>query len=203
MVVKARQGGTGRVRGGRPGAQQGGGSSPGSPSGDPTGWVGPKWSPTDHSEFYTISGTNNETATRNSAFGGTNTFCRSDTAQTAGARDVFILIGQMGSAGFLVGLANGAEGTYVGATNNSIGYWAQGNTFINAGFGAVSPPSYTTGDTIGIRADLDANTVAFNKNGGAWSATTSISVLRPGSDPIFIAASLTDVVNDFVTILNQ
>jgi hypothetical protein len=34
MVVKARQGGTGRVRGGRPGAQQGGGSSPGSPVGD-------------------------------------------------------------------------------------------------------------------------------------------------------------------------
>lgn len=32
MPVKARQGGTGRVRGGRPGAQQGGGSSPGAPS---------------------------------------------------------------------------------------------------------------------------------------------------------------------------
>jgi lysophospholipase L1-like esterase len=35
MPVKARQGGTGRVRGGRPGAQQGGGSSPGSPTGVP------------------------------------------------------------------------------------------------------------------------------------------------------------------------
>lgn len=34
MPVKARQGGTGRIRGGRPGAQQGGGSSPGSPTGD-------------------------------------------------------------------------------------------------------------------------------------------------------------------------
>src|SRR4051812_15269288 len=118
MPVKARAGGQGRVRGGRVGAQQGTGGTPSPPTQDPSvgfaagsatvsavgttytppSWVGPSWSPTDHREFVTVSGTNNEIATRNNAAGGAHACGRSDIGQTTGVRDVEMTITQKNSS---------------------------------------------------------------------------------------------------------
>jgi hypothetical protein len=205
MPVKARAGGQGRVRTGRVGGQTGSGSSPGSPTGDPPAWIGPTWSPTDHREFVTISGANNQVATRNSAFGGNYASGRSDMAQTTGSRDVSITVTQMNGADMQLGVGNGAAdlGQYAGSDNNSLGFRSGGDALLNGGFvGMTGTSTFGTGDVIGMRIDLDANTVAVNKNGGAWSSTASIVALRPASDPIFLMYSLKDTLNDAVTLNN-
>jgi hypothetical protein len=38
---------------------------------------------------------------------------------------------------------------------------------------------HTTGDVVGFDINLDANTFAFNKNNGAWSAATTIPFAGP------------------------
>jgi hypothetical protein len=204
MPVKARAGGQGRVRTGRVGGQTGSGSSPGSPTGDPPAWAAPIWSQTDVSQFITISGSNNEIATRNSAFGGAWVSVRSETYQTSGLRYVELTVGQS-SGGMFIGVGNAAEILNSAIGNpNSTAYWSIGQIVHSNAFVTVSPApaSFVAGDVIGMNVDLDANTIAFNKNGGTFTGTASLADLRPSSDPIFIMISLNETVGDTVRLNN-
>lgn len=77
-----------------------------------------------------------------------------------------------------LGLANASEtlNSFIGNTNNSIGYYTGGGVDLN-GVEQAKLATWTTGDVIGVRVNTTANTVEFNKNGGAWSATISIAAL--------------------------
>lgn len=221
MPVKARQGGTGRVRGGRPGAQQGTGGTPSPPTQDPSvgfasgaatasgvgntvsgsSWVGPTWSLTDHSDRIDISGSNNQTATHNALGSSAQPSAKSEEYQTTGSRYVeFHIDLQTGGETVFVGIGNGAaptSTTFTGFDANGVGYNSAGNVWTNGGFASINGdanlPSFTTGDAIGMVVDLDANTLKFRKNGGTYSATMSISGLRPASDPIFVMCTLSCV----------
>lgn len=90
--------------------------------------------------------------------------------------------------GMMLGLGNGKSplNNYSGSTNDGISYDARGRVLKNT-IGIAVVPSYTTGDVVGIKADLDAHTVSFNKNGGAWSAALDITSL--GSE-VYVTCSL-------------
>lgn len=148
------------------------------------------WSPTDHSLYVDIS-VSRRMATRNNVLGGAWHSARSDTSQSSGIRSVQFTIVNVGGGGCQVGVCNGAESfyDYVGVTNNGVSYLSNGNAIKNAAFTGTMPGTYTTGDVIGMVVDLDAHTVKFNKNGGAYSPTIDITSL--GAD-VFVACSLND-----------
>lgn len=151
------------------------------------------WSPTDHSSVVTISGAN-AIATRNSIAGGGSQAARSDTAQSSGVRYVEFNIVEIGNGAGVpmeVGCCNGVVGlgTYPGSSNNGVSYRPNGTVIKNAANVLTSQPTYTTGDVIGMVVDLDAHTVKFNKNGGSFTSTVSITTL--GTD-VFAGVSLGD-----------
>lgn len=150
------------------------------------------WSPADHSEFVSGGGS---TATRISLGGGAYQPSRSDTSQSIGVRTVTFNVTSIGSLsgvtgpGLLLGLGNGRApiNAYAGIDNNGVSLSYNGNILKNQIWTGVSLASFTTGDTIGMVADLNAHTVKFNKNGGAYSATVDITSL--GAD-VYVMASL-------------
>ena len=151
------------------------------------------WSPTDHSQFITISSANS-VATRNSTAGGATALARSDTSQSSGVRYVEFTILQIGNGAGVsmeVGCCNGSVGlnTYPGSSNNGVSYRPGGTVVKNAANALTGQPAYTTGDVIGMVVDLDLHTVKFNKNGGAYTSTVDITSL--GAD-VFAAVSLGD-----------
>lgn len=151
------------------------------------------WSITDHSEFITITNTNFAIATRNSTLGGSWSSARSGALLPPGSSYVefkILEIGDgLGKVG--IGIANGAAAinTYIGADNNGCSYQFGGNTIKGGSFTGVTPPSFTTGDVLGMSVDLDARTLKFSKNGGALSPTIDITTLGPD---VFVTCSLGD-----------
>jgi hypothetical protein len=178
-------------------------------------WVGPTWSLTDHDSRIDISGSNNQTATHNALGSSPHPSAKSEESQTTGQRYVEFHI-DLVSGGELVsvGIGNGAapiSGLAAGmdTSSNSVGYSSAGNVWYNGGFASINGdanlPSFTTGDVIGMLIDLDANTLKFRKNGGAYSATMSITAMRPSSDPIFVICTLdaiSSITSNGVTLIN-
>jgi hypothetical protein len=178
-------------------------------------WVGPTWSLTDHDSRIDISGSNNQTATHNVLGSSPHPSAKSEESQTTGQRYVEFHI-DLVSGGELVsvGIGNGAapiSGLAAGmdTSSNSVGYSSAGNVWYNGGFasinGDVNLPSFTTGDVIGMLIDLDTNTLKFRKNGGTYSATMSITAMRPSSDPIFVICTLdaiSSITSNGVTLIN-
>ena len=147
------------------------------------------WSPTDHSEFVTVTST---AATRNSASGSAYQSARSNLAIN-GPTYVQFTITQVGSSegtgpGMMVGLANGVASlnNYMGADNNGCSYRNSGSVLKNA-IAVTSPGTFTTGDVIGMAVDTNAKVVKFNKNGGTMSAGVDISAF---GDELFISTSV-------------
>ena len=149
------------------------------------------WSPADHSLQVSVNGVQ---ATRSSLAGAAWQGCRSDRSQSVGVRTVLLNIVQVGSSdnpaapGMWVGVGSGKSSLndYSGSTDDGVSYDARGRVMKNAQV-TTNPPTYTTGDVVGIQVDLDAHTVKFNKNGGAWSAATDITSLGPD---VFVTCSL-------------
>lgn len=148
------------------------------------------FSPTDHSEFLTISGSN-LVATRSSIFGSGSVLARSNTSQNNGTRLItFSIIRVAGLVSCGIGNGAAALGSYAGDAN-SAGYRSGGNVFLNNGFapvnGGPNVPSYMTGDSIRMQVDLDAQTLQFAKNAGAFCPTFDISSLGTN---LFVMCSL-------------
>lgn len=67
---------------------------------------------------------------------------------------------------------------YMGNDDNSLAYQPNGTVlYLNASVGTLA--TFTAGDIIGVRLVLSGGTktVAFNKNGGAFSATFNVAAL--------------------------
>jgi lysophospholipase L1-like esterase len=145
-----------------------------------------QWDVADHGGEMVISA---GSITRSTAMGPAWETARSHTSQSVGTRTVQIAIDATGTGAVMVGVANGKANisASLGANTNSVGYWSNGNTYYGGTWGGVVPGAYTTGDTIGIQADLTAHTVRFQKNGGVWSAPLSTAAL---GDDLYIGASI-------------
>lgn len=132
------------------------------------------WSTTDKTNIIDVNAGWHDSATATIVGGGWRSL-RSSTSQTAGVFYVEATVTQVSGANYVLGVGNAsaALGTYAGADANSAGINGAG-LFLpggaDSGIGAA-----TTGDIIGMVVDLTANTIKFNRNNGAFSATLSIS----------------------------
>jgi lysophospholipase L1-like esterase len=145
-----------------------------------------EWDPADHGADIVASGAS---LVRNPPHGSVWEMARSSTSQSTGVRTAQIAVDSTGACdNIMVGVANGAArvGESLGASANSIGYWSNGNTFVNGAKGSVMPPAYGAGDTVAIQVDFDAQSVKFRKNAGAWSDAVPTAAL--GAD-LYVAAS--------------
>lgn len=144
-----------------------------------------QWDASDHGGELVVSG---GSLARMSNFGPAWETARSFTPQTSGVRTVtFGIDTLLAPASLMVGVTNGITpiSASLGSSANSVGYWSNGNTLVNGAFG-VFVGAYSPGDTVGVQADLDANTVKFSHNGGAWSSAISIAAM--GSN-VYVGAS--------------
>ena len=83
--------------------------------------------------------------------------------------------GSSGSLGIGIVPSNYAYTTgWVGDSTASTGYYGNGAFYGNTA-GSTTPPTYTTGDTIGIALDMNALTVAFYKNNSITSTITGVT----------------------------
>src|ERR1051325_9087432 len=128
-----------------------------------------EWDPADHGADIVASGAS---LVRNPPHGSVWEMARSTTSQSTGLRTVQIAVDSTGACdNIMVGVANGAArvGESLGANANSIGYWSNGNTFVNGAKGGVMPGAYGSGDTVAIQVDFDAKSVRFRRNASDWS----------------------------------
>lgn len=94
---------------------------------------------------------------------------------------------KVSSADVSIGVGNASAPViyYVSQDANSVGYsGALGNIYKNGTLTVTGPGAASANDVIGVKVDRTAGTVAFNKNGGAFSATTTLP-----SGAIFIMCS--------------
>lgn len=147
------------------------------------------WSATDHSAQ---AGTSGQTVTRVGVpFGHTWDSARSDTPQTAGVRTITFRVNEIGPTGVQVGLANGKESitAQIGSDSNGLAYRQNGNVLKgNAWVGVVPlPPTFTTGDVLGMQVDFGVRTVRFSANASAWSGAIDFTSL---GQHVFVTASV-------------
>ena len=105
---------------------------------------------------------------------------RSDTFVSDGLRYAEVEVQALG-AGMTIGIGDSAHDVAgaPGYSATSIGYNNSfGDILKNSiGTSAAFPGAYTTGDVIGVLVDLNARTVRFNLNNGAFCDTVSLSGL--------------------------
>lgn len=82
-----------------------------------------------------------------------------------------------------LGTSGGPDSGYPGSVNFTYGYFP--GFIFNQGAAAITAPSYTTGDKIGVALDLNAGTLRFYKNGSAVG--TSYTVTNTGNYYIVLA----------------
>ena len=94
---------------------------------------------------------------------------------------------------------------YVGSTNHSVGYYANGVVLINT-FTVGTISSYVQGDVIGIALDLDHGTLWFRVNSGDWnndptanpaSNTGGLGIGALSSPDRFVAAEIEETTEAF------
>jgi uncharacterized protein YmfQ (DUF2313 family) len=90
------------------------------------------------------------------------------------------------SCGF--GIANATESNpaYVGGTPNSFGYFPNGIVYTNGAFAGIAA-AYTTGDTLAIAVDLNAQTVRFRNVSRDTTWSSSISIATLGAAAVYCA----------------
>lgn len=103
-------------------------------------------------------------------------------ADNAGAMTWYVTIVALGGTNMGLGVATAAAAlnNWIGADNNSIGYFTNGDVDINSI--TVNIGGYTVGDVVGNRLTRSGSTrtMEYNKNGGSWSTPRDITGLGTG-----------------------
>ncbi len=111
---------------------------------------------------------NNLTATCSGTAAGRHT--RANISQITGKRYMEVLFSAGVTGNWGIGLVNSSESftNYVGQTNNSIAYYANGQIFRN-GSAVSTIQASATGNTICMAVDLDNQKAWWRTNGGNWN----------------------------------
>jgi len=99
------------------------------------------------------------------------------------------VVPQSSEASFLIGLTKGlttATNQYLGQLSNDVGYYGNGNVYLNGAGAASYGASYAQNDVIGIAINLDDNQITYYKNGASQGAL-SLPAASTVSTPYFVA----------------
>jgi len=162
-----------------------------------------EWSPTDKSSLIDLTNSN-KTATRNAAGARAGVGGQSSSAKTTGAWYAEFVCNVQNSVSWLiVGVSppSALRNNDLGAASNCYGYPRNGRRYFDGSVGSAVYATWTTGDVIGLKIDIGANTIEFLKNNvtqGVDSVTLDAAsyVLALSSeasgDQITIATNATD-----------
>ena len=148
------------------------------------------WNPADKSSQIVLSN-GDLTATNN---GATYTFhsVRATQSRTSGVRTYVVTAGaRSGGPIGLVGFANGTQvlAAAIGETVNGVSYTNTSGNVRHNGVTLATLATWITGDVITAEIDIDASTVRFKKNAGAFSAALSVAGI---GTTIFPAVTIAD-----------
>lgn len=106
----------------------------------------------------------------------------------------------VGAADYAIGFVNdnhGAVGTYLGADNESVGWFGTAGIYRN-GAQIASGTNYAQGDNISMGLDINLKTIQFRKNGGSWlgpyditSVVSNNTMMYPAVDALQLTEAAT------------
>lgn len=150
----------------------------------PTGGGGQTWDPTKLGTNIALSvGNTVATSTTGGAWRSVLAVTPYSGVQTFNIKGVFSANCNLGIANSSLNLAS-----YIGSDANGMGINSLGDLYTNGVRIVSGLLPFSTGDTINIKVDSGASTVAFAKNGGAFGSPQSFSI----TGPIYIAAGVFD-----------
>ncbi len=127
------------------------------------------WDPVNISVNLSLSN-GNLTVTSSSSVGNKHT--RATVSQSSGTyyNEIQVNAAPLGTSGWGIGLLNSSEifTNYLGQTNNSIGWFGDGQVFLN-NTSIITIQTFAAGDTLSMATNVSLQLVWFRTNGGNWN----------------------------------